>query len=301
MGKAVSEIALGTAPCSWGIWFGSDDRQVGWERCLDEIRDVGYKWIELGPYGYLPTDPGELRTELERRALRVSATFAMGPLDDEDYWPRLKSEVVGACESLSAVGAGYLIVIDGTYSDLFSGEMLRNPKLDEAGWAKLIEITHRVAGIASEKYGLRAVFHPHAETHVEYEDQIERFLKDTDPDLIGLCLDTGHHAYRGGEPVDFVRSHFDRIEYFHFKSVDGELREKVERERIPFARAVQLGVFCEPMHGMVDFAELASVLVDRGFSGHATVEQDMYPAPPEKPLPVAIRTYEFLRQLGLGS
>jgi inosose dehydratase len=211
------------------------------------------------------------------------------------------SEVVGACESLSAVGAGYLIVIDGTYSDLFTGEILRSPNLDDAGWARLIETTHRVARIASERYGLRAVFHPHAETHVEYEYQIERFLSDTDPDLIGLCLDTGHHAYRGGDPVEFVRSHSDRIEYFHFKSVDAKVREKVEREAIPFARAVELGVFCEPMDGIVDFSQLAKVLVDTGFSGHATVEQDMYPAPPEKPLPVAVRTYGFLRKVGLGS
>ncbi|MEX1124947.1 MAG: sugar phosphate isomerase/epimerase [Acidimicrobiia bacterium] len=274
---------------------------MSWNQCLDEIRDVGYEWIELGPYGYLPTDVGQLRTELEKRSLRVSATFAMGPLDSQEYWPTLKSEVIGACESLSAVGAGHLIVIDGTYSDLFTGEMLRSPTLDDSGWARMIDTTHRIARIASERYGLRAVFHPHVETHVEYEDQIERFLDDTDPDLIGLCLDTGHHAYRGGDPVEFVRANFDRIEYFHLKSVDADVREKVEREHIPFARAVELDVFCEPTQGVVDFVALASVLLDRGFSGHATVEQDMYPAPLGKPLPAATRTYRFLRELGLGS
>jgi inosose dehydratase len=299
--KTATRVILGTAPNSWGIWFASDARQMRWDRCLDEIRDVGYKWIELGPYGYLPTDAGDLRTELDRRDLRVSATFAMGPLDDEEYWPALEGEVIGACESLSAVGAGYLIVIDGTYSDLFTGEMLRSPTLDEEGWEKLIETTHRIARIATERYGLRAVFHPHAETHVEYEDQIERFLNDTDPDLIGLCLDTGHHAYRGGDPVEFVRAHSERIEYFHFKSVDAAVREKVAREGIPFARAVELGVFCEPTHGIVDFAQLGKVLASIHFAGHATVEQDMYPAPPDQPLPAAIRTYEFLTETGIGA
>ena len=291
-------LKLGSAPCSWGIWFGEDDRQMPWNRCLDEIAEAGYEWIELGPYGYLPTDPPRLQEELDKRGLRVSGTFAMGPLDSADYWPTLEAEVIGACESLTGLGAGYLIVIDGTYTDMFTGEMLRSPTLDDDEWRALIETTHRIARIASERYGLRAVFHPHAETHVEYEPQIERFVADTDPDLVGICLDTGHHAYRGGDPVEFLREHPDRVEYFHFKSVDAEVQQRVARERIPFAKAVELGMFCEPDRGAVAFAELGALLAEIGFTGHATVEQDMYPAPPDKPLPIAKHTRRYLREVG---
>ena len=291
-------LKLGTAPCSWGVWFGEDERQVPWNRCLDEIAEAGYEWTELGPYGYLPTDPPVLLEELRKRGLRVSGTFAMGPLDSADYWPTLEAEVIGACESLTALGAGYLIVIDGTYSDLFTGKMLRSPTLDDYEWRALIETTHRIARIASERYGLRAVFHPHAETHVEYEHQIERFLADTDPDLVALCLDTGHHAYRGGDPVALVREYPDRVEYFHFKSVDAEVQQRVEREGIPFAKAVELGVFVEPDRGAVRFDELGALLNEIGFTGHATVEQDMYPAPPDKPLPIARHTNRYLREVG---
>ena len=73
-----SRLKLGTAPNSWGIWFPDDPRQMPWERCLDEISAVGYEWIELGPYGYLPTDTEILRKELADRGLRVSGTFTMG-------------------------------------------------------------------------------------------------------------------------------------------------------------------------------------------------------------------------------
>ena len=297
----MGDPTLGTAPVSWGVWFADDDRQLPWQRCLDEIKDGGYEWIELGPYGYLPTDRDQLQDELTSRGLKVSGTFAMGPLHDEKYWPTLEAEVVGACSALAAVGADYPIVIDGTYSDLFTGELLGSPTLDEEGWQRLIETTHRVARIAKERYGLRAVFHPHAETHVETEEQIERFLGDTDHDLVGMCLDTGHHAYKGGDPVEFLKAHSDRIEYFHLKNVDADILERVNGERIPFARAVEMDVFCEPSRGVVDFEELASVFNSIRFDGHLTVEQDMYPAPPDKPYPIARRTHEYLQSLGFGT
>ncbi len=293
-----TRLKLGTAPCSWGIWFPDDPLQMPWQRCLDEISEIGYEWIELGPYGYLPTDTEVLRQELADRGLAVSGTFTMGFLDDPDHWPALEAETVGACESLVSVGAGYLIVIDGVYSDLFTGEMVRSDTLNDKEWRALIDTTHRIARIAVD-HGLRAVFHPHAETHVETEEQIERFLADTDPELIALCLDTGHHAYRGGDAVGFYKEHADRIEYFHLKNVDGRVLEKVRREGAPFAKAVEMGVFCEPVHGVIDFAEMAKALAETGFDGHATVEQDMYPAPPDKPFPPAKRTHEYLRGLGL--
>ena len=293
-----TRLKLGSSPCSWGIWFPDDPRQMPWQRCLDEIAKVGYEWIELGPYGYLPTQTDVLKEELADRGLAVSGTFTMGFLDDPDHWPVLEAETIGACQSLVSVGAGYLIVIDGVYADLATGEMLRSDTLNDKEWRALIDTTHRIARIA-DHHGLRAVFHPHAETHVETEEQIERFLADTDPDLIALCLDTGHHAYRGGDPVAFYKAHADRIEYFHLKNVDSEIMEQVRREGIPFAKAVEMGVFCEPVYGAVDFAELAKALADTGFEGHATVEQDMYPAHPDKPFPAAKRTHEYLRSLGL--
>jgi inosose dehydratase len=88
---------------------------------------------------------------------------------------------------------------------------------------------------------------------VEYEEQIERFLAETDPERVSLCLDTGHHAYRGGDPVSFMRKHHQRIPYLHFKSIDPEIRRRVEAEGIPFPTAVRMGMFCEPAQGTETF------------------------------------------------
>jgi len=291
-------VTLGSAPDSWGIWFADDPRQTPAHRFLDEVAAAGYRWIELGPYGYLPTDPVELRRELERRELGVSGTFVMFPLEDGARWQAMREEVERTCQLITLLGGRYLILIDDVYTDLFTGASLAPDDLDDPAWAQLVATTNEI-GEAAAKHGLQVVFHPHAETHVEYEEQIERFLADTDAQ-IGLCLDVGHHAYRGGDPIAFIRAHHGRIPYLHLKSVDREVQARVEAEGIPFAKAVAIDMFVEPSAGAVDFAALKGVLDETGYDGFGIVEQDMYPAPFDKPFPIAKRTHEYLRQIGLG-
>lgn len=293
-------IKIGSAPDSWGVWFPSDPKQTPWHRFLDEIAASGYEWTELGPFGYLPTDPATLRGELERRGLKLTASFAMVHLEDPECWPALEKQALGGGELAAALGGKFLVLIDDTYSDLWTGKPTRPSRLDATGWSHLLDTTHRIADLIKSRCNLQVVYHPHAETHIEYEDQIERLLEGTDPARVSLCLDTGHHAYRGGDPVAFFRKHHKRIPYLHLKSVDREKRDWVERERIPFATAVAKDMFCEPSMGVVDFAAFRDALIDVGYDGWAIVEQDMYPAPFEKPMPIAGRTRRYLKEMGLG-
>ena len=294
------EVKVGSAPDNWGVWFPDDPRQTPWQRYLDELVEAGYEWTELGPYGYLPTDLPTLRAELGRRRLKVTGAVVMPHLEDRDAWPRIEKEVLAVGDVLAKLQAPFLVLIDDVYSNLFTGEPTRPQRLDESGWRQLVETTDRVARLARDRFGLRLVFHPHAETHVEYEDQIEALLEQTDPDLVSLCLDTGHHAYRDGDPVAFMRRHHARIPYLHLKSVDPAVRARVVAEQIPFALAVAQDMFCEPARGAVDFAAFRDVLRDIGYRGWAIVEQDMYPAPFDKPLPIARRTRAYLREIGIG-
>lgn len=293
-------VKIGTAPDSWGVWFPSDAKQTPWERYLDEVRAAGYTWTELGPIGYLPTDPEKLRGELDKRGLKLTGTFVMRHLEDTAAWPDLEKDLDIAGRVLTALGAKLLVLIDDTYTNLFTGEGMRPGRLEGDSWKRLIDTTNKVGNVARDRYGLKLVFHPHAETHVEYEDQIEALLAQTDPELVFLCFDTGHHAYRGGDPIAFMRKHHRRIPYLHLKSVDGGIQKQVARENIPFAKAVAMDMFCEPARGMVDFIAFRDVLREINYDGWATVEQDMYPAPFDKPLPIAKRTREYLRSIGLG-
>ena len=294
-------ITVGSAPDSWGIWFPSEPRQTPWNRFLDEIAAAGYEWTELGPFGYLPTDPKVLRQEMDRRGLKVTGSFIQAHLDrPEEAWPVIEKQLRGWGPIFNEFGAKFLVLIDETYTNLFTGEPLASPRLDAASFQRLIDTTHRLARVAKEDYGLQLVFHPHAETHVEYADQMEAFLEGTDPDLVFMVLDTGHFAYRHGDNVDFMRKHHKRIPYLHLKSVDPLMRDRVAAEKIPFAKAVSMDMFVEPAKGAVDFLEFRDLLRELDYTGFGMVEQDMFPAPFDKPLPIAKRTRAYLREIGIG-
>ena len=294
------QVHVGSAPDSWGVWFPEDDKQTPWNRCLDEIAEAGYEWTELGPFGYLPTDLETLRGELDKRGLKATASFAMAHLEDPEAWPEVERQVNGFGELLQPLGAKYLVLIDDCYTNLFTGEPIKPKRLDDEAWKRLVDATNRVGQLVKERYSLQVVYHPHANTHVEYEDQIEALLDQTDPDLIALCLDTGHHAYCGGDPIAFMRKHHARIPYLHFKSVDSEMQKRAEAEGISFANAVAQDMFVEPSEGAVDFEAFRDVLKEVNFEGFGIVEQDMYPAPFDKPLPIGKRTRAYLKEIGIG-
>ena len=293
-------ITIGSAPDSWGVWFPDDPKQTPWERCLDEIAEAGYEWTELGPTGYLPTDYEVLKPELDKRGLKVSGSFMMPHLEDKEAWPGTERWLRTLGALLQKFDAKYLVVIDDTYSNLFTGEQNRVKKLDDDGWDRLIETTTKICKIAREDYGITAVYHHHAETHVEYPEDVERFLRDTAPDIVSLCLDTGHYEYRYGDSVELMRKHHDRIPYLHLKSVDAKKRDEVNQGDVSFAEAVANDMFVEPQEGVVDFEAFRDLLKEINYEGFAIVEQDMYPAPFDKPLPIAKRTREYLREIGIG-
>jgi inosose dehydratase len=293
------KTTVGTAPDSWGIWFPDDPRQMPWQRFLDEVAEAGYEWIELGPHGYLPTDLSVLRGELDKRGLKVSGSFVIAELANP-VWPKLERELRGVASTLRGLGASFLALIEELYTDQMTGEPLSPTHLDAAGFQRLVDTTRRVAEIARTEYGLSLVFHSHAETHVQYEDQIEAFLDATEPELVSLLLDTGHHAYAGGDPVTFMRKHHSRIPYLHLKNVDSAVRAKVAAGNIPFVKAVAMDMFVEPSRGTVDFAAFRDALRDVNYVGYGIVEQDMFPAPFDKPLPIAKRTRAYLREIGMG-
>ena len=293
-------MKIGNSPESWGVFGPSDPSQVPWDRCLDEIAESGFELVELGPYGYLPTDPDRLGKELDQRGLAISAATVIAPLEDASAWPDIENQINRGGELVAPIGAKHIVLIDDIYSSSSARASNVPSRLDDRGWKQLIETTHRAADLVRERFGLEPTFHPCADTHVEYEEQIEAFLEQTDPGRVALCLDTGHHAYRGGDPVRFARKYHDRIAYLHLKSVDGDLRKRVNAENIPVEEATKMGVFCEPADGAVDLKAFGDVLREIDYDGLAIVEQDMFRPDHDAPLGIATRTREYLREVGVG-
>lgn len=295
----LSRIRIGSAPDSWGVWFPDDPRQVPWQSFLDEVSASGYEWIELGPYGYLPTDPVVLGEETRRRGLKVSAgTVFTGLHRGPEVWESTWRHVSGVAELTRAMGARHLVVIPAFWRDDKTGEVLEDRTLTPAQWRDLTRQTERLAHEVRERHGLQVVVHPHADTHIDSEENVTRFLDATDPDLVSLCLDTGHYAYCGGDSVKLIETYGERIGYLHLKQVDPGVLAEVRAEQLPFGPAVARGVMCEPPRGVPALEPVLEAAGRLDVDLFAIVEQDMYPCPPDRPLPIARRTRAFLRSCG---
>lgn len=290
-------IRVGSAPDSWGVWFPEDSHQPPWERFLDELAGAGYEWLELGPHGYLPTDPVRLRDELSRRALQVSGGGVSGSLHREATWKQDRSDTAQVASLVRAVGGRYLIYLPAQYRDL-SGNFTDVRLLEPEDWKRLTRRVGELGRMVADQYGLRLVFHPHADSHVASQDQVERFLADTDPAAVSLCLDTGHIAYCGGDNLDLIARFADRIGYVHLKQVDPRILARVTAEDLCFAEAVRRHAMCEPPGGVPHFGPLLEALAGLEVDLFAIVEQDLYPCDADRPQPIASRTRAYLGTCG---
>jgi inosose dehydratase len=295
------KLVVGTAPDSWGVWFPNDPLQTPWQRYLDEVARAGYQWTELGPYGYLPTDPATLSSELERRGLKLLGGTMGGDLHDAEALPALREQAERVGDLLVALGGMFLVLLPSAYRDM-DGNLLRQPALDKEGWGQLVDSTNDLGRLTSERFGgqLQLAFHSHGDSHVEYAAQLETLLEQTDPEAVKVCMDTGHYVYRDGDLQEFMRRHHARTPYLHIKTVDGAKREQVLAQGLSFVQATRMGAFCEPPGGIIDWPAFADVLREIDYNGYAAVEQDLYPCDFDVPLPIATRTCAYLKSIGLG-
>ena len=298
-----ARLALGTCPDSWGVWYADDPRQTPWDRFLDEVAEVGYEWLELGPYGYLPTDPARLADEIGRRRLKVAGGTMHGAsgLHRAADWPEIVAATRRVAGLTAAVGGEHLVFVPVPgYRDDETGAFLEPAELTADEWRTMTRAADELGKVVAEDYGLRLQFHPHADSHVETGPQTERFLDGTDPRYVSLCLDTGHLAYRHADCAAIIRSYPDRIGYVHIKQMDPAVVAVADRDGLPFGQAVAMGASCEPPGGEPDVEEVTAALRELGTDLFVVVEQDMYPAPFDRPKPIAQRTRRYLRNVGIG-
>ena len=296
-----SRLTLGTAPDSWGVWFARDDHQVGWKQYLDDIQNAGYVWTELGPQGFLPQDPEQLRDELGQRGLKVcGGTVFAGLHKGKEALEKAIVEFSQEAKLLSEVGGKFLIHLPEQYTDMHTGEATQSGDIDPEQWKNLISGTNELGRVIFEEYGVNLVSHPHADTHLDIQDRIEQFLVETDPKYVNLCLDTGHVAYCGGDNLQIIEHFPERITYLHIKLVDPKIRERVQAEGLSLAEAVPLGIMVEPPYGEPDVPSLLNALAGLDRDMFAVIEQDLYPIPSHMPLAIQARAAGYFTALGLG-
>jgi inosose dehydratase len=294
-------IKVGNAPVSWGVMEVADwGEQIPYSKVLDEITEAGYAGTELGPYGYFPTEPNELAAELSARRLQLVASFVPVPLAHPERHDAGYQEAMKVARLLEQTGARLIVLAD----EMSKARMAVSGRVDESRdgmnqqqWEGAAHILGRIAE-ACRELGLTTVFHHHAGTFVETPKEVARLCDSIDADLLGLCLDTGHYLFGGGDPVEAVRLYGARIRHLHLKDVQLPILESARRDGIGFLEAVRRGVFCELGDGAVDLNRVIQDLTAAGYSEWAIVEQDVDTRNKDvKPFESALRSRQYLKKV----
>jgi inosose dehydratase len=299
-------IAVANAPCSWGVLeFESKAESPGYTQVLDEIRESGYAGTELGDWGFMPTDPAALGDELARRQLTMLGAFVTTRLIDPASFDESARTAVKTARLLSAVAttaAPVIVLSDEPTADpvraRMAGRIAAGSGLDDRQWPAAARGVEQIARAVLDQTGLRTVVHHHCATYVETPAEIDRLLSLTDPALVGLCLDSGHATYGGGDPRHILASHRPRVWHVHFKDCEPAVAAQARAAGWDYQTALRHGLFCELGRGTVDFAGLLADLRAAAFNGWVVVEQDVLPAM-GAPLASATRNREYLRSIGL--
>ena len=295
-------IRIGNAPCSWGVEFADDPRNPEWRSVLKDCAAAGYKGIELGPVGYMPEDPAVLTDALAEHELELIGGVVFRAYHDPDKWDDVLDATHRTARALKAHGAQHMVLIDSISPRRAptAGRAAEAEQMDKAEWTAYRDRIAETARIGTEEYGLTVGIHAHAAGFMDFEPELERLLSEVDEKILKICFDTGHHSYAGFDPVGFMRRYIDRISYMHFKDIDPEVKADVIAKRTGFYDACGQGIFCNLGEGDVDFPTVRQILLDAGFEGWCTVEQDCDPTLDVSPIDDARANRSYLQSIGFN-
>lgn len=295
-------IRIGNAPCSWGVEFPNDPRNPSWQSVLKDCAAAGYKGIELGPVGFMPEDPAVLGEALAEHDLELIGGVVFRAYHDPAQWEDVLDGTHRTCKALVAHGAKHLVLIDSISERRAptAGRAAEAEQMDKAEWTAFRDRLAESARIGAEEYGLTVGIHAHAAGFMDFEPELERLLNEVDEKILKICFDTGHHSYAGFDPVAFMKRYIDRISYMHFKDIDPKVKAEVIANRTGFYDACGQGIFCNLGDGDVNFPAVRQLLLDSGFEGWCTVEQDCDPLLDPDPVGDAKVNREYLESIGFS-
>lgn len=289
MSDFLSRVA--SAPISWGIC-----EVPGWgamlptQRVLREMAGLGFTATELGAPGFLPSSPDGVRDELSSFGMSLLGGFTPVVLHDKSQ----RQATIDSARATAALfrDAGGTKFISSPVQDM-DWSHPRALSAEEA--AHMAEMFGILDDICAE-FGLEQVLHPHVQTLVETRDDISRVLDSCD---VHFCLDTGHMAFGGQDPVEFAKDAMDRVGHVHLKDIRLDMVGPVLAREVSLMEATQAGIFTPLGQGDVDILGVVQALENANYQGWYVIEQDTaltdgLPAEGEGPLGQVTTSMDYL-------
>jgi inosose dehydratase len=298
--------SIANAPCSYGAFeetVGVDPLVPDALELLDQVSAADYAGIDLGPVGYLGSVE-QLPARLADRRLALAGGFMALPFGDPDKLAEEIWQLGALLDTFDAVGSSdppprpTLAGMSTPDARLSANGAPRRPAWSHEAWQRYADGVSTVTERCRQR-GYEPTFHHHVGTEIETPDEIERLLSLTD---VGLCLDTGHLAVAGGDPVEGVRSWGPRINHVHMKDAEMSAFRALAAEDAPVDELWAGQVFVALGDGDLDCARFLRALDELGYRGWIVVEQDIFPqrgALAEKVRLDQERSREFLTRHGL--
>jgi inosose dehydratase len=298
-------IKIANAPCSWGVLeFGLDGKTDSYEKVLNEMQTTGYLGTELGDWGFMPSEPNQLKSELVKRKLNLVGAFVpvnfINP-EDHDSGLKLALKTARLLKETDPDNAKIVLSDDNGKNEIrtkLTGRIKPELSLSQENWRVFTNGVENIAKAVKYETGLNCVFHHHCAGYIETPWEIEKLLDNTSSEFVNLCYDTGHFAFGGGDPVKGLEQFRERIGHVHFKDWSRSIFNEVVENGLDYFEAVGKGIFCELGKGSIDFSAVLGELNKQKYSGWIVVEQDVLPGM-GSPKESAKRNRDFLASIGL--
>lgn len=269
-------IRLATCPVNWNNNDLTNWRPITpFPDILDHMRRAGFTATEYD--GLFGTDVAVVRRELDARNLTLTGSYQWVDFLENGAQENAYDHQKPLLKFLAEVGCPNLIVSDPLrpHRVALAGRVPNDnsESLDEESYHRIASGIHALATIASE-FGIRVRYHNHVGSWIEAPHELDGLLEHLDTSLADLCFDTGHYAYGGGIPYQFIYNNMEKIGYLHLKDVDEQAVADARHYHLTFLEALREIVFSPIGTGTADIPAILATLVQHRFDGWVVVEQD---------------------------
>ena len=255
------------------------------EQAYRDVAELGYLGFETFSKVIMEWNkekPGGYRALVDRIGLPTVAGYCYKNWIDSDTAEKDLQEAKAEADALRALpGSETLVLQAGPRPQGGYGQ-------DE--FRRLADAFNEI-GRHCKEIGLRASIHPHTGTAVETREDIDTILSLVDPDLVGFAPDTGQIAKGGGDVLEVMRAHIDRISHVHLKDWAGPQAADADGKEVD---VTGYGNYQPIGHGILPMKEILDVLIEASFDGWINVELDGTSRAPRPPREAAAMSRRYL-------